>query len=131
MRFRVTLLCCLLAAPLACSDATGPTPIGQWGGPDASLTLSAAGGTLGYGCGRGTIDPGWTVTGEGRFSASGQHFFTGGPVPPQGPPPHPALYAGQIQGDHLLLAVTLTDLQQTLGPFTLTRGGPPVVDQCS
>jgi len=120
----------ILFGLLACSSPTAPKVAGTWGGPDASLTLTPTGGTLGYACGAGTIDSGWTLTPDGRFAARGQHFFGGGPIPPQGRQPHPAVYTGQVRIGYLTLTVTVTDLQQVLGPFSLRRGGPPVVDQC-
>jgi hypothetical protein len=123
-----TLLVGLVA--LGCFSPTAPDVLGTWGGQDASLVLSTSGGTVSYPCGAGTIDSGWTLSAGGRFVASGEHFFGGGPLPPQGRPPHPARYVGQVEGHNLTLAVTLTDLNQTLGPFYLVRGGPVVVEQC-
>jgi hypothetical protein len=120
----------LLSLALGCSSPTAPAALGSWGGPEASLLLTTSGGTLSYACGAGTIDSAWTLTDAGQFVASGQHFFGGGPVPPQGHPPHPARYSGQVLGDVLTLTVTLSDLHQSLGPFHLVRGGPAVVEQC-
>ena len=120
----------LLPLAVACSSPTAPAVLGSWGGQEASLVLTSSGGTLSYACGAGTIDSAWTLSGAGQFVASGQHFFGGGPVPPQGHPPHPARYSGQVQGDVLTLTVTLSDLNQTFGPFHLVRGGPTVVEQC-
>lgn len=120
----------LLLALTACSDPAAPDPIGRWGGSDASLLLAQAGGTLSYACGAGTVDSGWTVGPAGQFAGAGQHYFGGGPVPPQGHPPHPAVYNGRLSGDQLVLTVTLTDLHQVLGPFKLRRDGPPVAEIC-
>jgi hypothetical protein len=120
----------LLTLALACFTPTAPDALGTWGGQEASLVLTPSGGTLSYPCGAGTIDSAWTLSRTGRLLASGQHFFGGGPVPPQGRPPHPARYSGQVQGNELTLTVTLTDANQTLGPFHLVRGGPAVVEQC-
>jgi hypothetical protein len=120
----------LLLLALGCLSPTAPDVLGSWGGKEASLVLTTSGGALSYPCGAGTIDSAWTLSSAGLFVASGQHFFGGGPVPPQGPTPHPARYSGQVQGDDLTLTVTLTDLGQALGPFHLVRGGPPVVEQC-
>lgn len=111
-----------IIALLACSDTTAPIAEGNWGGREASLQLTSAGGSLSYACGAGTIDSGWTITRDGRLTGTGQHFFGGGPVPPQGRPPHPATYVGRLTEDRLRLTVTLTDLQQTLGPFDMVRG---------
>lgn len=119
---------------LGCSDhpvgPTGASAVGSWGGRDVSLMLLAEGGSLVYSCGAGSIDPGWTLSHRGEFSASGVHHFGGGPLPPEGHPPHPARYVGQVRGDTLRLTVTLTDIAQVLGPFTLHRGGPPVIVLC-
>jgi len=120
----------LLAVMLACSASTAPEAVGVWGGPDASLSLSRSGGVLSYACGAGTMDATWTLSRDGRLSGTGQHFIGGGPVPPGGHPPHPARYSGLIDGDTLVLSVTLTDLGQTLGPFRLRRGGPIVQEIC-
>lgn len=115
----------------ACGDqATSPTLDGQWGSQVASLQLSSAGGNVQYQCGAGFIHPGWTVTNGGTFHGVGEHFFGGGPMPPQGHPWHPASYAGQLIGSRLILTVTVTDLNQVLGPFELLRDGPPVSDMC-
>lgn len=120
----------LLPLALGCASPTAPDALGSWGGQEVSLVLTTSGGTLSYPCGAGTIDSAWTLSSAGLFVASGDHFFGGGPVPPQGRPPHPARYSGQVQGNDLILTVTLSDLNQTLGPFHLVRGGPPVIEQC-
>ena len=129
MRHRTwALLACTVA--LGCATPTAPGIVGDGGGTEASLTLALSGGTLAYPCGAGTIDSAWTLGADGQFSATGQHFFGGGPMPVQGRPPHPARYAGIVNGNQLILTVTLTDIDQELGPFYLVRGGPPVPEQC-
>jgi hypothetical protein len=115
---------------LACATPTGPQLEGRWGGTEASLALARSGGSLTYPCGAGTIDSTWTLTRDGRFDGTGQHFFGGGPIPPQGHPPHPARYAGQLHGSRFTFTVTLLDVPETLGPFHLIRGGPPMSEQC-
>lgn len=120
----------LLSLVLACSSPTAPAVLGSWGGSEASLDLTVHGGSLAYTCGAGTIDSAWTLNAAGQFHGSGQHFFGGGPVPPQGHPPHPARYTGQLDGGIFTLTVTLSDLNQILGPFQLVRGGPPVQELC-
>lgn len=125
-----SLAAVLLLALTGCADPTAPASLGSWGGSEVSLLLAQSGGTLTYACGAGTVDSGWAVSAAGQFTGTGQHFFGGGPVPPQGHPPHPAVYAGRLSGNQLVLTVTLTDLQQVLGPFKLRRGGPPVAEIC-
>jgi len=121
-----------LMSLLACSSATAPAPMaeGVWGGQEASLVLTREGGSLSYPCGVGTMDPTWAVDANGQLTGNGQHFLGGGPVPVGGRPPHPARYVGTISGNTLLLTVTLTDLNETIGPFHLQRGGPFVAESC-
>ncbi len=113
-----------------CGDGTAPSPAGAWGGTEASMVLGPAGGTIQYPCGNGTIASGWTVDRAGTFSATGTHANGGGPVPPEGWPTHPARYEGRVAGDSFVFTVTLTDLDQRLGPFHLRRDGPPVTLMC-
>ncbi len=136
---RFSLLACLTAmiacaapTPPAAEDVRGGTQgaLGVWGGTEASVSLSRAGGAVGYACGAGTIDSAWTVSQNGQFRATGGHFFGGGPIPGGGHPPHPAVYTGQIDGSTMVFTVKLTDLNQVLGPFRMVRGGAVVHDMC-
>lgn len=127
---RLTSLALLLLA--ACGNPTSPSqdPIGQWGGPGANLSLTRSGGTVEYGCGTGTIDSSWTLSEDGQWRATGQHFTGGGPVPPGGHPPHPAVYTGAVEGSQFTFRVILTDLGDTLGPFVLERGKTVTLQLC-
>jgi len=87
------------------------------------MTLSGQGGTVLYACGEGTVDPDWHLSPGGRWSATGRHYFGGGPAPAQGHPAHPASYEGLLTPSSLRFTVTLTDLGEILGPFTLERNG--------
>lgn len=124
----ILVLSFLLA--LGCASPTSPDPIGQWGSNDANLTLSRSGGTIEYGCGLGTIDSTWSVGTSGQFTATGMHYTEGGPVPIGGVPPHPARYRGTLRDPWLTLSVTLTDLDQTLGPYRLERGRTGSLVKC-
>lgn len=114
----------------ACSDPGAPELSGQWGGAEANLRLTPAGGSIEYGCGAGTIDSGWTVTAGGRWSATGQHYFGGGPVPAGGGEPHPAVYRGRMQGSLLTVTVAITDLPDSIGPLNLERGRTVALHRC-
>jgi hypothetical protein len=125
------LACGLLLLGAGCgADPAAPELTGQWGGPEASLTLAVSGGRVEYACGEGTIDPSWSLGPGGQWHATGQHFTGGGPVPPSGHPPHPAVYTGRVRGDELTFSVTLTDLDQVLGPFTVVRGRSTNLNFC-
>lgn len=114
----------------ACSDATAPELEGQWGGPEATLTLSALGGSVEYACGAGTIDAGWKLAADGRWTASGQHSAGGGPAPIDGRPSHPAVYAGTLQGSILTFTVEVPELDLKMGPFRVVRGADGVAEMC-
>jgi len=117
-----------------CRTPTGPSRaadlLGNWGGQDANVILSGSGGTVEYGCGLAVLDQSWTVSPGGVFSATGQHYTEGGPVPIGGTPPHPARFIGQVHGNLLTFTETLTDLNQSLGPFTVERGKVVVLMKC-
>ena len=122
MRARIAFL---LTLAFACSSPTAPSAVGRWGGTEASLILTRSGGTVSYPCGAGTIDSTWTLSPDGKFTASGQHYFEAGARQT-----HPARYSGLVEGAYFTLTVTLTDLNQSFGPYRLTRGGPVVAVQC-
>ncbi len=127
---RITLLLGVLLALSGCQAPTAPSIVGLWGGSEVSLKLTRQGGQVIYQCGVGTIDPGWTLSSDGSFSATGEHRFGGGPIPVGGRPPHPATYTGRVVGDQMTLTVTVTDSDVTLGPFHLVRDGPAVTLMC-
>ena len=117
-----------------CSD--GPTEpadlTGQWGAPHLALVLTEEGGTLEYDCAHGTIDPGWTVSDEGRFLGAGEHVQEHG-VPiaeDEVVVPRPARYEGRLRGDNLRLTITLTDSARVVGTFDLKRGETGPVFKC-
>lgn len=120
----------IAAGVAACTDATEPELEGKWGGPEATLLLSALGGSVEYACGAGTIDPGWRIEPGGRWLATGQHSMGGGPLPAGGRPPHPATYTGTLRGDVLTFTVAIPDLSLTLGPFRVVRGADGVAEMC-
>lgn len=116
---------------VACSTTpTATSVVGAWGGTSASLVLQADGGQVTYLCGAGTIDAGWSVAPDGAFTATGRHYYGGGPVPIEGRTPHPATYLGHIDGDRMTLTVTVIDSNATLGPFELVRNGSVVHEVC-
>jgi hypothetical protein len=122
--FSAVVLSCSSSSESSLSDDGGPTVIGDWGGTQASLTMTRSGGDLSYACGAGTIDSTWTLSADGHFTGAGQHFFGGGPLPIQGRPPHPATYVGVVDGDTFSLTVI------AVSSLALLRGGPPVSEIC-
>lgn len=107
-------------------------PLGDWGGDHVRLTLTETGGTLEYDCAHGTIDQPFDVDSAGRFQLAGTHTREhGGPIRrDEKPDKHPARYAGAADGETMTLAVTLTDSNEVLGTFTLTRGRMARIVKC-
>jgi hypothetical protein len=120
----------VLCATLGCGDPAAPEPNGTWGGPEATLVLSSAGGTVEYACGSGTVDADWRTEPDGHWIATGEHFVGGGPLPAEGRPPHAATYTGRFLGSALTFTVSIPELDATLGPFTVRRGAPGASEIC-
>ncbi len=132
-RFGATpLLLLLLGASATCRAAlTGPVSPGDWGGEHIGLVVTARGATIEYDCASGTIDETIVAT-DGLFSASGTHTpGHGGPIrQDEIPDKHPARYEGHVDGDTMILDVTLTDSGEKLGRYTLFRGRSAQVFKC-
>lgn len=128
----VAALASLVACSAPTSPAEGRVEIGAWGGDHLRVDVTPGGGTTEYDCAHGTIDEPLVADRNGRFSASGTHTFEhGGPIrADELPDRHPARYDGQVSGDTLRFSVTVTDRQQTLGAFTVTRGAASRLVKC-
>jgi hypothetical protein len=133
---RVIMVVVALASLAACGAPTGPTEgrveIGPWGGEHLRVDVTPLGGTTEYDCAHGTIDEALVADRDGRFSASGTHTFEhGGPIRnDELPNRHPARYDGRVTGDTLQLTVTVTDTQQIIGSFMLSRAAAPRLLKC-
>jgi hypothetical protein len=106
--------------------------LGGWGGDHVGLLLTATGGTLEYDCAHGTVDQPFVTDSAGRFQLAGTHTREhGGPIRgDEKPDKHPARYTGAVDGDTMTLTVTLTDSNEVLGNFTLTRGRTARIVRC-
>lgn len=94
---------------------------GTWGGQGVRLVVGSGGAQVEYDCAHGTLDAALRLDAQGRFDVAGTHTR-------EGPGPirigikresRPARYTGSIDGQTMTLTVTLTDTNDTLGPFTL------------
>jgi hypothetical protein len=132
LRIAIALAAIVLATGACSESAVAPVLAGEWGGEHIGLVITASGGALEYDCAHGTIDTPIDVGAGGRFIASGTHTFEhGGPVREgETTDLHAAEYRGRIRGGTMTLTVTLTDTTQTIGTFTLLRGGNPMVFKC-
>ena len=124
-----------LAIAAGCSGAvatpTDGAPLtGEWNGLHASLTLTESGGSIEYDCAHGGLRAPVAPDAAGQFTVAGVHFRDhGGPIRiGEVPDSTPARYVGRVQGDQLTLRVLVGP--DTLGPFSLRRGGESRLMRC-
>ena len=117
-----------------CTTACGGTPtlpslLGQWGGDHVSLTVSDQTSHVELDCAHGDLS---SPIQSNRFSVPGTFVREhGGPVrTDETPDTHPALFAGSVSGDSMTLTIRLTDTNESVGSFLLTRGSPGRVVKC-
>jgi hypothetical protein len=122
------------SAPRSLAPRQSPADglIGTWGGDHVRVTVGRSSSLLEYDCAHGSIDQPFTVDAAGRFDLAGIHVMeTPGPIRDGVEPVrHPARYTGSTDGKALTLTVTLTDSNQTFGPFALARDAPGRVFKC-
>lgn len=131
--FAAAVVSSVLLAGATCSkQPAGPIPPSEWGGQHIGMVVLTGGATIEYDCASGTIDEPIAVGSQGSFTVKGTHTRGhGGPLMiGEVPDRHPARYTGSTDGKSMTLNVTLTDSNQTLGTFTLTRGAAPAVLKC-
>jgi len=119
---------CAAAAPARREALTG-----SWGGAHVVLELTADGGRIEYDCAHGTIAGSVAPDREGRFEAAGTHSAEHpGPVREEDEQRQgqPVRYRGKVSGETLTLTVTLTDSNEEIGTFALTRGAAPRLRKC-
>lgn len=125
----------LLAVAIACAGAAPPERqalTGSWGGAHIGLTLTTEGGQVEYDCAHGTIKGPIVPDRAGRFDVPGTHTAEhGGPVREgEEGAGRPARYQGKVAGKRMTLTVTLTDSDEKVGTFTLTRDAAPRLTKC-
>lgn len=104
-------------------------PSGTWGGDHAVLEMTEKGGEIEFDCANGRITEPIAPDDDGHFDVQG--IFTAehaGPVRDDDPGGDPARYQGDVRDDTMTLTVVRKD--DSLGPFTLTRGRRPNLRKC-
>lgn len=104
----------------------------MWGGDHVAMTVADTGSHLEFDCAHGDVLGTLGTDARGNFSQAGTFVREhGGPVRlGEIPDSHPALYAGAVTGDRMILEVSLTDTNQTIGSFMLSRGANGRVVKC-
>jgi hypothetical protein len=121
-----------LAGCASSSSSPAALPLtGVWGGNDISLTVADTGSHLEFDCAHGDIPGALTVDARNQFDVQGIYVREHGAVLVGEPPDsHPADYAGSITGTSMSLTARLTDTNQMIGTFVLTRGSAGRVLKC-
>jgi hypothetical protein len=124
-----------VAATSACgSSVSGPSPVlnGTWGGDHIAMTVAGTGTHLELDCAHGDIPGMLMVNNRGEFDVAGTFVREhGGPIRVgELPDSHPATYAGSVTATTMLLTVRLTDTNEVIGTFTLSRGLAGRVVKC-
>ena len=114
------------------TDGTSLLPGGVWGGEHIKLDVHDTGAGFEFDCAHSTVSKPITLDGRNHFEAEGVYIREhGGPERPgQAPDSHPVRYAGRVEGDEMTVTVTLTDINRTIGTFTLVRGAAPMLMKC-
>jgi hypothetical protein len=125
-----------LVALTGCAGSrTGPSAVvlaGVWGGDHISLTIADDGSHLEFDCAHGDIPGPLIPDSQGQFTVSGIFVRERGGLIREGDPPdaHPATYAGTVTEPSMQLTVRLTQTNDLIGTFTLTRGATGRVMKC-
>lgn len=109
---------------------------GMWGGPHGGLNVTAARVEIEFDCAHGTIDQPIKLDRDGRFDVIGTFVPEGGPisVPLDGKAierkSFSARYRGCVEGDKLLMKVTIRETGADLDVLTLTHDKRPILEKC-
>jgi hypothetical protein len=85
-----------------------------------------------FDCAHGDIPGALTLNARNEFNVTGTFVREhGGPIRVgEVPDSHPAVYAGLVTATTMTLTVRLTDTNEMIGTFTLSRGTPGRVVRC-
>ncbi len=131
--FAATLLVMMfLSSSTARNRRTGRVAPGLWGGPHIRLEVKKDSAAIEYDCAHGTIDHPLVLDRRGRFNVTGTHVREhGGPIRRDETPNElPARYTGWTDGKQMKLTVRLSDTNEVIGTFTLTRGSEGRLFKC-
>jgi hypothetical protein len=104
---------------------------GIWGADHIAMSISDTT-HVELDCAHGDIPAALAIDARRQFNVTGT--FTrehGGPIRiGENPDVHAASYAGSVSGDQLALTIRLTDADETIGTFSLTRGVSGRIVKC-
>src|SRR5262249_37594556 len=106
-----------------------PSLEGEWGGDHALLTVSDQTSHVELDCAHGDFS---SALHSDRFAVAGTFVREhGGPIRvDEKADSHPAMFSGTVSGSSMTLTIHLTDTNESIGSFTLSRGSPGRVVKC-
>jgi hypothetical protein len=107
-------------------------PTGRWGGDHIALTVAVVGTHIEFDCAHGDIPIALMVDARNDFDVSGTFVREHGRPIRVGevPDSHPAAYVGSVTETTMVLTVRLTDTNEAIGTFTLSRDSAGRVVKC-
>jgi hypothetical protein len=121
---------CTESGPLPPSDGT--LAIGDWGGENAGVIVTAEITHVHIGCTFGDMPAAIPLDASGRFTVDGSYVLRAYPV--QIGPELPAQFSGRVIGRTLTLAVAVNDTVEkkvvALGPITVVYGRTANLGPC-
>ena len=131
-------LLCLASAAVAASTCDGspsspsPLPVGSWGGDHIALTIARTATHIEFDCAHGDIPTALTVDARNGFDVPGTFVREhGGPIREgEAADSHPARYVGSVTDRMMVLTVRLTDGNEPIGTYALSRDAPGRVVKC-
>ena len=135
LEFRPALIALGVVACFSCCEGTtGPSrlPTGIWGGDHISLSITDTSTHLELDCAHGDIPSVLTLDSQGQFQIAGTYTREhGGPIrQAEVPDSHPAIYSGQVASTTMTLTIRLSDVNESIGGFTLVSGSHGRVFKC-
>jgi hypothetical protein len=133
-RYIRSLLIVAIVFGQACKGPAAPSelPTGTWGGDHISMTVTQAFTHVEFDCAHADIPLPIQLDMVNRFQVSGTFVREhGGPIRlGEVPDSHPALFSGSIAEATMTLGIRLTDPNETIGSYVLTRGATGRVFKC-
>jgi hypothetical protein len=118
----------------ACKGPASPSPLpaGTWGGDHISMTVAQPFTHMELDCAHADIPQAIQLEAVNRFEVAGTFVREhGGPIRVgEVPDGHAASFSGSIAEATMTLVIRLTDLNETIGNYTLTRGAMGRVVKC-
>jgi len=109
-----------------------PVKQGIWGGQSVSFSVEKDSVIIEFDCAEGAIPRVLKADKKGSFRVEGT-FSRHMPGPARRDhmvTPQPAIYEGFIKGNVMTLTVTLKESNESLGKFTVERGGRAAITRC-